>query len=73
MTATVVGAILMGIGLVWGVGEPGAGQALLFLVPGLVLVVVGLILQSNAKTRRELMGFRIELEAMGRTRRQPDE
>ncbi len=73
MTATVTGALLLGIGLVWGVGEPGAEESLLFLIPGIILFVVGLVLRSNAKTRDEIMGIRIQLEAMGRTSPQPED
>lgn len=72
MTAT-VGALLLGVGLVWGVGEPGAEEALLFLIPGVVLLVVGLLLRSHAKTRQELVGIRVQLEALGRPRPQADE
>ncbi|MFV2145425.1 hypothetical protein [Isoptericola sp. G70] len=72
MIATAAGAILTAIGVIWGVAELGPEDALIFLLPGIALLVVGLILQSNAKTRRELMGIRLQLEALGRTRRQPE-
>jgi sulfite exporter TauE/SafE len=73
MITTVVGALLLATGVVWGVAESGSDQPVLFLVPGVVLVVVGLILQSNAKTRQELTRIRVQLEAMDRGRPQAEQ
>jgi sulfite exporter TauE/SafE len=73
MTAAVVGALLMGVGLVWALGEPGADEPVLFLLPGVVLLVVGLLLRSQARTREELAGIRAQLEALGRARSQSEE
>ncbi|ANC32395.1 hypothetical protein [Isoptericola dokdonensis] len=73
MTATVVGAILLAIGLIWSVGEPGVDTAVLFIVPGTVIFVVGLILNSSAGTRQELARIRVELEALNRAGTQPGE
>ncbi|MFE5308567.1 hypothetical protein [Isoptericola sp. NPDC056605] len=73
MTATVVGALLLAIGLIWSVGEPGVDTAVLFIASGTVIFVVGLILNSGAGTRQELVGIRAELEALNRSRNQPGE
>ncbi|WP_098464743.1 hypothetical protein [Isoptericola jiangsuensis] len=66
MIATVVGALLLAIGLIWSVGEPGVDTAVPFIASGTVIFVVGLILNAGAGTRQELVQIRAELEALNR-------
>ncbi|WP_098464747.1 hypothetical protein [Isoptericola jiangsuensis] len=73
MTATVVGALLLAIGLIWSVGEPGVDTAVPFIASGTIIFVVGLILNSGAGTRQELVRIRAELEALNRRGNQSDE
>jgi sulfite exporter TauE/SafE len=73
MIATLVGALLLVIGLGWSVGEPGNDGQVLFIAPGVVLLIVGLVLESNARTRQGLKQIRVQLEAMNDLRSQPEE